>query len=333
MFKKAVKTESKLRMALAGPSGSGKTWTALTFAQALGQRIAVVDTEHGSASKYADMFTFDVVEPASYSPQVFVEAINEAVAGGYDVIVLDSLSHAWMGTGGLLEIVDNIAKRSNSGNSYTAWKDATPLQNKLVDTIIAAPIHVIATMRSKQGYVLETNDRGKQVPKKVGMEPVQRDGVEYEFDVFCEMDVDNNLIVTKTRCPALTGKVFAKPTGAVVTEVIAPWLTGEKAPVKASAPEPQNEPQNEPFVIPDWFVASDKSLEAARGVKVEVGKYAGKTLGEIDDSDHSYIAWITGPKFEPKNKAQENIKRAATYLLAYRRSKFDALVLPEEEAA
>lgn len=238
-FKKAVKREAKLRMSIAGPSGSGKTYTALTLAHALkGEKgVALIDTERGSASKYADLFPeFDVVELSTFSPTLFVNMIKEAEAAGcYDVLVIDSLSHAWNGTGGLLEIVDGIAKRKYQGNTFAAWKDATPLQNQLIDAITRSNLHIIATMRAKQEYALEKDERtNKTQPKKIGMAPIQRDGMEYEFDIAVDMDIDNTMIVQKSRCFQLSGQIIAKPTDAVA-DVLKSWLSGAPAP-EASMP-------------------------------------------------------------------------------------------------
>jgi hypothetical protein len=249
LFTKAVKGESKLRLAIAGPSGSGKTYSALAIATALGGPIAYVDTEHGSASKYADLFDFDVAEMhAPYHPDKYVAAIREAAQAGYKVIVLDSLSHAWNGEGGLLELVEDAAKRMKTSNTYAAWKDVTPIQNRLIESIVSADIHLIGTMRSKQDYVQEKNDKGYTVIRKVGMAPVQRDGFEYEFDVFFDMDYDNNAIVSKSRCPALSGQVIAKP-GAQVAKILKEWLggtTAQDAPQQAQrslAVDPYHEPR------------------------------------------------------------------------------------------
>ena len=247
IFAKAVKHESKLRLAITGPSGSGKTYTSLAIAVALagGKPVAVVDTEHGSASKYADLFTFDVVNmEAPFHPDRFVEMIREAAKAGYAVIVLDSLTHAWQGTGGMLDLVDEIAKRKTSGNGFAAWKDATPIQNRLVESIVGAPVHVIATMRSKQDYVQDKDDRGKTQIRKVGMAAQQREGFEYEFDVVMDMDIDNNGIVSKTRCPALTGRVFGKP-GRDVANILAEWLRGEPATLN-STQNKEAQPQSSP---------------------------------------------------------------------------------------
>jgi hypothetical protein len=231
-FRKATKSTARLRMALVGPSGSGKTYSALAIATGLGSRIAVIDTEHGSASKYAGAdrsgnvkFAFDVLELGTFDPRGYIEAIQAAESEGYDVVIIDSLTHAWSGKGGALELVDKAAKKSRSNNTYTAWRDVTPLHNALVDAIIASRCHVIATMRSKVEYALEADpNTGKMSPKKIGMAPIQREGMDYEFDVVCDMDLDHNLIVGKTRYQDIDGQIVNKP-GRAFGKVLAEWLS------------------------------------------------------------------------------------------------------------
>lgn len=296
MFKPAVKEAAKLRLAIAGPSGSGKTYTALAVASELsaGGKVALVDTEHGSASKYADLFGFDVAEMhPPFHPDKFVAAITEAAAAGYAVIILDSLTHAWNGSGGMLEIVDDIAKRKSSGNTYAAWKDATPIQNRLIDAIVGAPIHVIATMRSKQDYAQDKDERGRTVIRKVGMAPQQRDGFEYEFDVFIDMSIDHEGIVSKTRCPALTDRVFAKP-GRDMAAILAEWLKGAPAQVTArvvsvEAPAQAHAPQEAPAATNGNGKpkVSDGTLRRLHAVGVE---YYG---GEWDSNRHRLVDAIT----------------------------------------
>lgn len=236
MFRKATKTQSKLRMALYGVSGSGKTYSALAIACGLG-RVAVIDTERGSASKYAGRFEFDVLDmQPPYTPARYVEAIHAAEAEGYDVLVIDSLTHAWSGSGGALEMVDNAAKRSASSNSYVAWRDVTPQHNMLIDAMIQSRCHVVATMRSKTEYVMETRN-GKQVPVKKAMAPIQRDGMEYEFDIVAEMTAENEMIVQKSRMESLSGAVVAKP-GAPVAELIRGWLSDGAPRVVQTQPAP-----------------------------------------------------------------------------------------------
>jgi len=227
MFQKAIKHESKLRMSIAGPSGSGKTYTALTFASVLnrGGGVAVVDTEHGSASKYADLFDFDVAEMSNFHPSNYVKAIKAAAAAGYDVVILDSITHAWNGRGGILDIV---------GGNFSKWKEANAVERDFIEAIIANPIHIIATMRAKTQYEVEQNERGKAQPKKVGMGAIQREGIEYEFDIACMMDVQNTITVEKTRCSALTGVVVNRPDAEFMHPVIA-WLSGGTPPQRQPA--------------------------------------------------------------------------------------------------
>lgn len=242
MFSKATKKESKLRLSLIGPSGSGKTYTALRLAHRLaqGNKVAVLDSERGSASKYADKFPFDVCEPDDFSPQTYVKVLKAAEASGYSVLVVDSLSHEWMGRGGALEMVDKISASSRAGNSFSAWRSVTPVHNALIDAIVSCKMHVIATLRAKQEYVLEEDERGRKAPKKVGMGAVQRDGLEYEFDVVAELEPTNRFVVTKTRCSALQGYV-ATPATEEVADLLLGWLDGEKADdapkVKAATPD------------------------------------------------------------------------------------------------
>jgi hypothetical protein len=245
-FRKAVKHEAKGRIGLIGPSGSGKTYTALKVASVFCNKIAVVDTERGSASKYADLFTFDVLELDTFKPDSLVEIIAAVTAACYDCLIIDSLSHFWMGKDGALEQVDKASKRSGGGNSFAGWRDVTPMHNKMIDSIIGSKLHIIATMRSKTEWVVEKDAKGKSVPRKVGMQPIQRDGLEYEFDVVCDLDLENNLVVGKTRCPQLKGGVFPEA-GKDFADIFAAWLTGEKR-VEAPPPHPQQPKADNP----DW---------------------------------------------------------------------------------
>jgi hypothetical protein len=236
-FRKAMKRDAKLRLAVCGPSGSGKTYTLLKLATELGKPIAVVDTERGSASKYADIFEFDVMELGSYDPRSLIEIIDTAASSGHQVLCIDSLSHFWMGKDGELDQVDRAARRMQTPNSFAAWKQVTPIHNALIDKIISAPLHVLVSLRSKTEWVLERDDKsGKTAPRKVGLAPVMRDGIEYEFDVCGDMDQENTLVITKSRCPRLAGGVFSQP-GKELADILKEWLGG--LPVDLSDVEPR----------------------------------------------------------------------------------------------
>jgi hypothetical protein len=227
-FSKATKKAAKGRVALDGPSGSGKTYTSLLLASVLGERIAVIDTEHGSASKYADLFEFDTLHLDRYSPQILIEALGAAAVAGYDVVVIDSLSHFWMGTDGMLEQVDKAAKRSG-GHGMSGWKEMRPVERQMVESLLAYPGHVICTLRVKTDWVEGENARGKRVMQKVGTKAEQREGLEYEFDLVASLDLSNELTVVKSRCPALAGEIVARP-GRPFAETFKAWLDdGEQA--------------------------------------------------------------------------------------------------------
>jgi hypothetical protein len=240
-FQPATRTQARLRLGLVGPTGAGKTYTALAVAQHLGSRVAVIDTEHGSASKYADEFTFDVLELTTFGPLTYVAAIAAADAAGYDVLIIDSLSHAWMGKDGALELVDRAAKRSGSNNSFTAWRDVTPQHNQMIEAILGCRAHVIMTMRSKMEYILDKDRDGKTVPRKVGMAPIQRDGMEYEADVVGDLDLQHTLVVTKSRCRALDQAVIDRP-GRGLAETLLAWLGQGVAPIVQPAQSPTETP-------------------------------------------------------------------------------------------
>ena len=145
-FEKATKEKSKLRLALFGPSGAGKTFSALRIATGMGKKIALIDSESGSASKYADRFDFDVLDIGTKTIEVYIEAMKAAEAAGYEILIIDSLSHAWKE---LLAEVDKLANTRFKGNTFAAWSKGTPKQRTLVDAILSFDGHIIATIRSK----------------------------------------------------------------------------------------------------------------------------------------------------------------------------------------
>jgi hypothetical protein len=231
-FEPATKDQAKARIALAGPSGSGKTWTGLILATALGGRVAVIDTERGSASKYAGDFKFDRLNLHRYDPRDLAKALAAAGQAGYDVVVVDSLSKFWSGAGGMLEQVDNAAKRGYGGNSFGGWKEARPMESAMIEALLGFSGHVIVTMRTKTAFEVIEDDRGRKVPQKIGLKPEQREGIEYEFDIVGDMDLQNAMTISKSRCPALTGQVIQRPDSSL-GEAILGWLTDGKPAMSA----------------------------------------------------------------------------------------------------
>lgn len=264
MFKKAERKRAYLKIAATGPSGSGKTLSALLVASGLGKKIAVLDTENGSASLYSNQVDFDVVEiGAPFTTEKYIETIKAAEKAGYDVLVIDSLTHAWAGEGGLLQQKENHDARG--GNSFANWAKITPKDNALRSAILQAKLHVITTMRSKQDTVL-VEKNGKQVPQKVGLTPVQREGIEYEFTTVFDIAMNHQAQVSKDRTGLFDGNIFqlSQETGKQLLE----WLNGAKEP----DPEPAKE--------------SDSSIEqssngSAGDCRLESGQFEGKTIAEV----------------------------------------------------
>jgi hypothetical protein len=224
MFKKAVKGLKPLRLVIGGASGSGKSFTALEFASYLaslsGKRTVALDTEHGRLSLYADKFDFDVVEvDPPFHPNRIIEVIKEAEKAGYGQLIVDSTTHFWNGSGGLLELVNDIAKTQFSGNSYMAWSKATPIQNAVVDAILRSNMHIIVTTRAKQEYA-ETEVGNKKRYEKLGMGMVQREGFEYDFDFSIMMDMDNNGLVTKGMANVPPQTYFKNPARDAIVEIM-----------------------------------------------------------------------------------------------------------------
>lgn len=219
LFKRAEKKRVFLKIALDGPPGSGKTLTSLLIARGLlgpDAKVAVIDTENESASLYADKPVNVGKEPplvfdtAAMSPPFltgkYIRAIDDAVALGYNVIIVDSLSHAWAGPGGIKERKDMVDAKG--GNQFTNWAPFSKEHQAFLAKILHSPVDIICTMRSKVDYILETNDKGKQTPRRVGMAPEQRPGMEYEFSVMFSIDSNHLLTASKDRTSLFRGKIL-----------------------------------------------------------------------------------------------------------------------------
>lgn len=224
-LQQASRKNARIKMALQGPSGSGKTYGALLVAYGLcndWKKIAVIDTENHSSELYAHLGNFQVLHvDQPFSPERYIEAIKICDKSSIEVIIIDSISHEWEGIGGILEIHSNM-----SGNSYTNWNKLTPRHNAFIQNIIQTGAHIIGTIRSKQEYVLSEKN-GKQVPEKVGMKGVTREGMDYEFTLVLELDIKNNAFATKDRTSLFMGKPDFKLTPEIGSKILAWCSEGE----------------------------------------------------------------------------------------------------------
>ena len=218
MMRKAQRRKAKLRLGLSGPAGSGKTLGALLLAYGITgswEDICLIDSENFSGDLYAnttkagvDIGEYNIISlTVPYTPDKYTAAIRECEDAGIKVVIVDSLTHAWAGEGGLLDKKGQMEKKAGV-NSWTAWRDITPMHNRLVESILSCKVHVIATLRAKMEHVSEKNDQGKTVIRKLGINPIQRDGMEYEFTTFVDVDQDHQCTSSKDRTGIVDGKAF-----------------------------------------------------------------------------------------------------------------------------
>ena len=266
-FAKATRKKAKLKLATAGPSGSGKTYSALRLASGLGTKIAFIDTENNSASLYSDRFQFDVMDMAPpFTHEKFVAGVNDAVAGGYEVLVIDSASHLWEG---ILAYKDSLDKRG--GNSYTNWNDAGKKFKEALDAVLQAPLHVICCMRSKMDYAQEKDERGKTTIRKVGLAPIMRDGIEFEFTTVFDIDMAHHAKTSKDRTGLFRDNIFqiTEKTG---QELLA-WMESGAEPVVSDPPTiAGSNPGIARPVKAEW---GTEQKEEAGAIRAEIVKHAG----------------------------------------------------------
>lgn len=351
-IKKAQRSLAKLKLGIAGTSGSGKTLGALLIGYGLiksahpnyseeeiWDKICIIDTENESGSLYVGkkvgktqigVYTTISFSPP-FTPQRYMEAIELAEDSGMEFLIIDSLTHAWAGEGGMLDIQQRASVKS--GNSYTAWREVTPLHNRLVDKILQSNMHIVVTMRTKAEYTLEENDRGKKTPKKIGMAPIFRDGIEYEFTIFFDVMQDHYASATKDRTGIFDQRTFIidAETGAEIYQ----WLSGatpeQTKPTIKKAENPalerhnvdgapsdtanQNNELSQGADEPDDTSMFDdvESNEKRIPTQEELNKYANSVLTKLNTQEKLSIAEkikaVNGGKSNYKNVQDDSIRQ------------------------
>ena len=230
-LRQAERRQAKIKMGLQAPSGAGKTYSALLLAYGLindWSKIAVIDTENHSADLYAHLGNYKVLAlEQPFSPERYIQAIEVCEKAGMEAIIIDSISHEWEGVGGILDIHGAMM-----GNSFTNWAKVTPRHNAFVQKLLQSSSHIIATIRSKQDYVLSEKN-GKMVPEKIGLKGVTREGLDYEFTIVLELDLKHMATSTKDRTQLFMDKpsfIITPDTG----KTIKAWCESGAAPTPAA---------------------------------------------------------------------------------------------------
>jgi hypothetical protein len=305
-IRKARRSATKLRLLLTSPSGGGKTYGALLLAKGLGGRTVVIDTEEGSSDIYDELHEFDVIDlKPPFTPERYIEAIAGAEAAGYDVIVIDSVTHCWSGKGGCLELVDHIATAQFRGNTWSAFSVITPRWRAFVDAILRSPAHIICTGRSKTDTA-QTSDHGKTKVVKLGMKLEARDGLEYEFTTVLDLVHDGHYAtVSKDRTGLFTGD--PKPITVETGKALAAWLAG------GAAHEPEVRPTMRAHAEPDQkekaekarsFIASAQTVEDLTRAVSRLDKLlSGGQITTDDWSELTDFANARHAEIEPRTEA------------------------------
>lgn len=313
----AVRGTRKARIGLVGPSGSGKTYTLLRMATGLaaGGKIGLIDTEHKTSQLYADDFNFwPVYMAAPYTPQRYIGVIEAAKMQGLPVLGIDSLSHAWSGAGGVLEQVDTLTG-GNQSKTREAWKAMTPIQQQLIEAILSYPGHVIVTMRTKDAYGQDPENPRKRV--KVGLAPVQRNEVDYEFDVIMYLDQQHTGTVEKSRVSKIlpVNASFAEP-GEKEAQAVAAWLSSGEAREPSQTPPPATEAPPAAAPPPSGPQPGDEPGEVGQGDMPAPGVPPSVEMIDPDGVQHwmpaGSVAALLGAGWQVRNGADPTPAASAT---------------------
>ena len=294
-IRKARRSATKLRLLLTGPSGAGKTWGALQIAKGMGGKTVVIDTEEGSSDLYDHLHDFDVIDlRPPFSPERYIEAIKAAEEAGYEVIVIDSVTHCWSGPGGCLEILEDVAKAQFRGNTWSAFSVITPRWRAFVDAILRSPAHVICCGRSKT-ETAQVDDHGKKKVAKLGMKLEARDGLEFEFTCVLDLIHDGHYAtVSKDRTGLFAGD--PKPITPATGERLAAWLAGGTPTV---TPQSEKATQAAAFIARASTAADlSKATKAIDGYVV-AGQLTSDEWSRLTDAINERLAAIETTAGEP----------------------------------
>ncbi len=300
MIRKAERPKRALRLCETGPAGSGKTHSALLMASGLGKRIILIDTENSADLEAGKdgIPEFDVcpVSPP-FTPQAFQKALSECLHGGAEVVIVDTLTQEWEGLGGLLDM------KEKSGKGFEAWGKVMPLHNALMNQMLSYPVHLIVTLRTKTAWEMEEYERGGRTlvrPKKFGMKPSQKEGIEYEFDVIFSLDQETHqATVSKDRTSLFDGKDAFVPSDET-GKMLHAWLNSgsgksplevfQESRIKLECLIENYSAESEEEVKSYWREIKSEAETLAPEHYQELLKFLGEKKGKFKSED--MLAWV-----------------------------------------
>jgi hypothetical protein len=227
---RAERAGARLVFNLAGISGSGKTRTAIELAYGLANydvsKIGFIDTENGRGRLYSEVLEKHTTHPTTerwwcgglygpFSPQRFIDAILEMQAAGVEVLILDSYSHVWEGTGSVSEIAATHPKK---------WAEAKRQHKRFVEAALQCNMHVILCVRAREAIDM-TN---QSAPKSLGIQPIWEKNLPFEMTASLMMWNEGSA-QDVMKCPGELRPFLARGKGYITSEdgaAIRAWVDG-----------------------------------------------------------------------------------------------------------
>ena len=320
-LRQSERKQAKIKMALQGSAGSGKTYSSLLLAKGLTNgdlsKVAIIDTENGSADLYSHLGSYNVLTlQPPFTPENYIKAIEVCEKANMEVIILDSISHSWD------ELLDFHSKLA--GNSFTNWSKITPRLNSFINKILQCKSHVIATMRTKQDYVLNLKD-GKNVPEKVGLKSVMRDGVDYEFTLVFDVDIKHFAVSSKDRTGLFMGKpefIISENTGKEILDWCSTGTSGldeqkeaitPQNPATNQNPNPTSRNGNLPQIDPQEafeYPENEQSFAPSQDLSSVTEKEVFEAIGRCNLIQELHALYRKFPQFQQSLKADFEAKKS-----------------------
>lgn len=302
MLQKASRKQAKMKMGIFGPSGSWKTMSALLMAKWMvwdWTKIAIIDTENKSAHLYSHLWDYNVYDlQPPFSPEAYVTALQECEKAWIECAIIDSISHEWEGRWWILEIVEELSEWQK--NSFSTWGKVTPRHNAFISAILQTNMHVICCGRSKQDYVLnqkEKNGRIINVPEKVWLKAVTREGFDYEMTIAFDLMQNHYASVSKDRTGVFSKRPEFKITEETWKEILAWNLSWVKEKTTEEIQQENYTTWFEKFT--QWLETKDQ-FETLRAELNEAKKWKDNFFNEDQTKELKELILKIAASFEEK---------------------------------